>query len=121
MRYIEDRLQDACVSWFDLQFPKISRLLHHSPNGGKRNAREGARFKAIGTRAGFPDLILLYPAQGYHALLVEMKTKQRGSCQSDNQKEYQRLAEKYGYKYVICRSFDEFREIITNYLTKEIQ
>ena len=121
MRYIEDRIQEGCVTWFDLQFPELSRLLHHSPNGGKRNAREGARFKALGTRAGFPDLILLYPAGGYHALLIEMKTKQRGSGQSESQKNYQQLVERYGYKYIVCRSFDEFRNAIINYLSKEIQ
>ena len=119
MRHIEDRIQEACVSWFDLQFPKLSRLLHHSPNGGKRNAREGARFKAMGTRAGFPDLILLYPAAGYHALLIEMKTKQRGSKQTESQKDYQRLAEAYGYKYTVCRSFDEFRHTILSYMKQD--
>lgn len=117
MRHIEDNIQEACVSWFDLQFPKLSRLLHHSPNGGKRNAREGARFKALGTRAGFPDLILLFPAHGYHALLVEMKTKQSGSRQTENQKEYQLLVEKYGYKYIVCRSFVEFQKAIIDYLS----
>lgn len=117
MRHIEDRIQEACVSWFDLQFPKLSRLLHHSPNGGKRNPREGARFKAMGTRAGFPDLILLYPAAGYHALLIEMKTTRSGSRQTANQKEYQRIVEKHGYKYTVCRSFDEFRTTVIAYLT----
>ena len=119
MKHIEDRIQEACVTWFDIQFPKLSRLLHHSPNGGKRNAREGARFKAMGTRAGFPDLILLYPAQGYHALLIEMKTTRSGSRQTANQKEYQRIVEKHGYKYIVCRTFDEFQKVIINYLTKD--
>lgn len=51
----EDDLQMACCQWYDLQWggrringEKIGRLLHHSPNGGKRSAREAARFKAMG-------------------------------------------------------------------------
>ncbi len=120
-RYIEDKLQTACVQWFDLQFSKISRLLHHSPNGGRRSAREGARFKEMGTRAGFPDLILCYPAKGYHALFIEMKTRSKSSRQSQSQKEYQALLEKYGYKYTVCRSFVEFQKTIIDYLSKDSQ
>ena len=32
---------------------------HHSPNGGWRDARQGALFKHMGTRAGWPDLEFL--------------------------------------------------------------
>ena len=38
MRHIEDSLQKSCVSWFSLQYREYAKLLHHSPNGGKRNA-----------------------------------------------------------------------------------
>ncbi len=120
-RYIEDRLQTACVQWFDLQFNKLSRLLHHSPNGGKRSAREGARFKEMGTRAGFPDLVLLYPAKGYHALFIEMKTSDKSSRLSPAQKKYGATLEKYGYKYTVCRSFEDFQKIIKGYLSNDSQ
>lgn len=112
--HAEDDLQMQCVRWFQLQFPQLSRLLHHSPNGGKRNAREGARFKQMGTQAGFPDLILLVAAQGYHALLLELKT--RTGRQQDSQKDYQKRVEEQGYRYVVIRSFDQFRETIKDYL-----
>jgi hypothetical protein len=88
--------------------------LHHSPNGGKRNAREAKRFKDMGTRPGFPDLILLYSASGYSYLAIEMKTPI--GTQSDYQKDYQKLIEMTGAKYVICRSFDDFRREIKDYL-----
>lgn len=110
----EDDLQMQCVRWFQLQFPQLSRLLHHSPNGGKRNAREGARFKQMGTQAGFPDLILLVAANGYHALMLELKT--RTGRQQDSQKDYQKRVEEQGYRYVVIRSFDQFRETIKDYL-----
>lgn len=113
MNHPEETLQTNCVKWFDYQYPKYRLLLFHSPNGGKRNAREAARFKAMGTRAGFPDLILLLPNTKYGALAIEMKADK--GRQSEKQKEWQSVAEKFGIKYVICRSFDEFRHIIAEY------
>lgn len=110
----EDDLQMECVSWFRLQFPQLARLLHHSPNGGRRDAREGARFKQMGTQAGFPDLILLVASQGYHALMLELKT--RTGRQQDSQKEYQQLAEAQGYRYVVIRSLEAFMDEVNTYM-----
>ena len=112
--HAEDDLQMQCVRWFRLQFPQLARLLHRSPNGGRRDTREGARFKQMGTQAGFPDLILLVAAKGYHALMLELKT--RTGRQQDSQKDYQKRVEEQGYKYVVIRSFDQFRETIKDYL-----
>lgn len=114
MKHTEENLQIACIKWFDYQFPSYRPLMHHSPNGGKRNAREAARFKAMGTRAGFPDLILMIPNLQYFMLWIEMKSDK--GRQSEHQKEYQILAEKNEIKYVICRSFEEFRETVTDYI-----
>lgn len=112
--HAEDDLQMQCIRWFRLQYPQLARLLHHSPNGGRRDAREGARFKQMGTQAGFPDLILLVAAQGYHALLLELKT--RTGRQQDSQKEYQQLAEAQGYRYVVIRSLDAFMDEVNTYM-----
>lgn len=117
MRHLEDQLQIACVRYFDYMYPKISHLLHHSPNGGKRNLREAARFKTMGVRPGFPDLILLLPNSEYSYLCVELKIAK--GRQSELQKEYQKLVEKNGGKYCICRSVDDFIKTIVEY-TKNI-
>ena len=114
MRHLEENLQIECVRWYELKYPKFGKLLHASPNGGKRDAREAARFKAMGTRPGFPDLILLFPASGYSYLAIEMKSEK--GKQSEYQKQYQDLIENTGAKYVICRSFDEFQKEIKDYL-----
>ena len=114
--HAEDDLQMQCVRWFRLQFPQLARLLHHSPNGGRRDAREGARFKQMGTQPGFPDLILLVPSKGYHALMLELKT-----CtgrQQESQKEYQRLIEEQGYKYLIVRTLEQFQQEVNTYLSE---
>ena len=76
--------------------------------------------KAEGVVAGVADLILLVPhiAEScrymWHALCIEMKTKH--GYQSPEQKEWQAKVEQYGYKYEVCRSLDQFIEIIENYL-----
>lgn len=114
MKHDEDELQIACVKWFSMQYPKLSKLLHHSPNGGRRNAREAARFKKMGTRAGFPDLILMYPAKGFHGLCIEMKTAT--GRQQATQKEWQKQLESVGYKYELCRSIEAFIAITKDYL-----
>lgn len=112
--HAEDDLQMQCVTWFRLQFPKFARLLHHSPNGGRRNAREGARFKKMGVQPGFPDLVLLVASQDCHALFIELKSAT--GRQEDSQKEYQALVEAQGYKYVVIRSLEQFITEVKRYL-----
>jgi hypothetical protein len=110
----EEDMQLRCVKWFDYQYPNLRLHLHHSPNGGKRNEREGARFKAMGTRAGFPDLLLLHPNKFYPFMGIELKTEK--GYQSPTQKEYQKMFEELGAKYIVVRSLDQFIEEVKNYL-----
>ena len=114
MRHKEDKLQIACVQWFGLQYPEYAPLLHHSPNGGYRTPVEGRIFKAMGTRAGFPDLILLLPTAEYTLLAIEMKADK--GRQSDSQKAWQRIAEQHGIHYVVVREFTDFKNIIDTHI-----
>lgn len=109
----EDRFQKMCVRWFRYQFPDI--IIHHSPNGGYRNAIEGAKFKAMGTLAGFPDLLILAKCGGYGALFVELKTST--GRQSERQKDFEAYCKKNGYAYEVARSTDEFARIAKKYLS----
>ncbi len=118
MRHEESRLQQACVKWFRLQYPQHARLLFAVPNGGARSHLTGAVLKAEGVVAGVADLILFAPRGGFHALCIEMKTET--GRQSAVQREWQRAVEAQGYKYALCRSFDEFYELIENYIKSGI-
>lgn len=117
MRHIESQIQKNCVTWFRLQYPKIGRLLFAVPNGGARSAREAAIMKGEGVTAGVADLILLYPSGGYHSLCIEFKTTSKSSRQTPMQKDWQALAEANGNRYVVCRSLEEFIEIVQKYLS----
>lgn len=113
MRHIESRIQQQCVSWFRLQFPKLSLLLFAIPNGGARSRIEASIMKGEGVTAGVADIILLHPNTAYHALCIEFKTPK--GRQQDSQRKWQKAVESNGYKYAIIRSFNEFRELICNY------
>ena len=124
----EDKLQAACVEWFRLQYPQ--HVLFAIPNGGKRNAITGAMLKKTGTLAGVADLFLMassvywrnridnFPgkvAERHYGLFIEMKTGKNG--QTATQKDFQQKAEEAGYKYEICRTFEDFQKTINNYLS----
>ena len=70
--------------------------------------------KAEGVTAGVADLLLLVPNTSHHGLCVEMKTEK--GKQQPTQKEWQTKVERVGYKYVICRSLDDFIQVIEEYL-----
>lgn len=110
----ESQIQHDCLTWFRLQYPKLALLMFAVPNGGRRDAKSGARMKYEGVVKGVADLILLIPKKGYASLCIEMKTL-RGK-QSDNQKEWQREAEKYRNRYVVCHSLQEFMNEVNSYL-----
>lgn len=110
----EANLQSSCISWFGLQFPKLAPLLFAVPNGGSRNVIEAANLKKQGVRAGVADLIFLFPKGGHASLCIEMKYKKSG--QQPTQKNWQRLAEAAGNKYVVCRTLEEFMKEVRNYL-----
>lgn len=112
----EDRLQITCRVWFDLQHKDLSILLHHSPNEGLlvKRASDGAKRKAMGVRAGFPDFIFLKSNRFYPYLAIELKT-QKGK-QSEHQRAYQKAIEANGGKYVVVRSLEEFMSEINEYL-----
>lgn len=110
----EHRIQVACVRWFKQQYPFFAHNLFAVPNGGRRDAVTGARLKAEGVLAGVADLILLKPNRFYGALLIEMKT--RKGKQQQTQREWQQKIIADGYHYVICRSFDDFRREVNDYI-----
>lgn len=120
----ESEIQQACFRWFKLQFPKLAEegMLFHIANEGIRIGRMGGRAKREGIVKGVADICLAIPNHGYGALYIEMKRPKtfdhKATYQSPEQKAWQTACEKYGNKYVVCRSVEEFRAIITRYLNK---
>lgn len=128
-QHAESRLQESCVTWFRLQYPKLALLLFAVPNGGKRThmtvvrngkvytySPEAAQMKKEGVTAGVADLILLKPSRGYASLCIEMKTTDKASRQREVQKVWQKAAEDAGNKYVVCRTLEDFMATVQDYL-----
>ena len=110
----EHALQVECLRWLRLVYPSV--LCYAIPNGGQRNAIVAAKLKEEGATAGIPDMHIPIPKGGYASLYIEMKNGKAGRLSEYQKKMIQRL-QAFGNKVVVCRTFDEFRKEITNYLS----
>lgn len=140
MGFTESSLQQACRRWFDCQFPQLSQILIAVPNAQKRDLKvvrtkygyrticpSAQRQKDEGLRAGVSDMLLLKPNAYFGCLGIEMKTEtiryENGRArkirtyQEPAQKEWQKIFEASGNKYVVCRTIDEFIRTVTDYLS----
>lgn len=113
----EGKIQSECVIWFNNTFHQFRKTLFHVPNENDRsdsNMIQGAIRKSLGVVAGVADLLFLVARGRYHGLCIEMKDEK--GTQKPAQKEWQAIVEAQGYMYVICRSLEQFKTTITEYL-----
>ncbi len=113
----EDNIQIMVINWakgIKYKDKTLADYIHHSPNGGARNPREGAKFKRMGVQAGYPDLIIDIANNGYHGLRIELKTK-KGTVRA-NQKQRLQMLNDEGYLAIVCKGFDEAITAIKNYM-----
>ena len=113
----EGIIQAECFAWFHNTFPQYRGCLFHCPNENDRadsNPIQGAIRKSLGVVSGVSDLICLIKRGGYGALLIEMKDED--GQQRKSQREWQLIVESQGYKYCLCRSLAQFKDIINWYL-----
>lgn len=86
-------------------------IVHHSPNegvrGGARGRLDGAKRKAMGVLAGYPDLVIHWRGQ---TILFEVKAE-RGTL-TKSQREIRDKFRDQGIPYFIVRSIDDARESI---------
>jgi VRR-NUC domain len=75
----------------------------HFPSGELRDIRTASKLKAMGTKMGWPDIILFDPTGKLHAL----ELKREGETLSDNQEEFQEWCIAHGVPHSVSRSVDE--------------
>lgn len=112
----EDIEQETLMQWTVYamgMYPEL-KLLHHVPNGGKRNAAEAAHLKRQGVKAGVPDLCLPVPRGNYHGLYIEMKAKSNQPAEA--QIRWLESLSAQGYKTAVCWGFEAARSVIESYL-----
>lgn len=124
-RHAEDDHQAALFDWAEKSLglhPELIGLMH-VPNGGRRNAREGARLKQQGVRAGYPDLVLDVARAGYHGLRIELKATRadlgRKPQVSPAQRDWLERLTEHGYRAVVCEGWESARDEILQYLSFE--
>ena len=112
----EDEGQITVMSWAAINAPGHPelKLLHHIPNGGKRSKREAAIFRAMGVKAGIPDLFLPCARGKWHGLYIEMKAAD-GRPTSAQLAIIEALREQ-SYYCAVCYGAGAAIETITNYL-----
>lgn len=122
LRHQEDDLAMQCFAEHQKLYP--GRLIYHVPNGGKRNAFEGARMKKMGVRKGMLDYHLPEARGGFIGLWVELKVDyfdpETGKLVAKNrmskeQKEVKAELEALGHKVIECRSVVDFINAVSHY------
>lgn len=109
----EDAFQISAMQYLRYCYPDV--LAFHVPNGGKRSAREGAKFKRQGVLAGVPDILIIKQKGSFSGFAIELKVK--GGRLSPSQKERLQEFATSGFKTLVTYSFDEFIVEIDKYLS----
>lgn len=109
--------QKALFAWAKLAsttHPDL-RLLYAIPNGGKRSKAVAGKLKAEGVKTGVLDTCLPVARGGFHGLYLEMKRRKGGKVSADQKRWVEDLRAE-GYSAVVCRGWDEAREVLLAYL-----
>ena len=67
----EQELQKTVARYLDLALPKDA-VFFHCPNGGARSKAEAGIFKAMGVKAGVPDIFIIYRGR---VVAIELKSE----------------------------------------------
>ena len=110
MEMTEDKLQSDCYQWFHRTYPELRGLLCYNLNNS-RNKIRAMMDKGMGLQKGRSDLVLYYFGRAY---MIEMKTE--NGKQTPEQKKWQEIVEKNGFEYIICKTLEQFQEIIKRIL-----
>lgn len=113
MNHAEDKEQIALMTWVRLMAPKYPVLacVHHIPNGGYRDPRSAAKFKAMGVLAGVWDISVPLPNPG---LWIEMKAG-KGRL-TPSQAWFRDAMSPGGYKFVVAWSWLEAAQAIGEHI-----
>lgn len=112
MRNEEALIQEAVINYINAQYPN---LLYCASAGGVRTSmKQAVKMKKTGYVKGFPDLFIYEPKGQWHGLAIEMKTAK--GVMSQSQKDWQEKLINNGYHAVTCKSFDEAKKVIDDYM-----
>lgn len=116
-RDLEHKMQVEVFAWAEQTvhaYPALTWLFAVPNWFGVKTAKQGARAKAEGRKAGVPDLWLPVARLGYHGLVIELKAGKNQPTPA--QVTWLRGLEANGYRIAVCRSseaaIDHLREYV---------
>ncbi len=116
----ESQIQQQLIRWWAV-FAANSNLdaeyLIAFPLQGQRSARNGARMKAEGMRAGTPDMFVAVPRGKYHGAWLELKTEVGRPTPA--QKDMLRRLDQQGYAASVAYGYDDAVRFIEAYMRGE--
>jgi len=104
MMLSEVKIQSQIFQWHWNNYPKERGLLCYNLNNSA-NKIDGNRNKALGLIKGRSDLVYYFQGQ---AIMLELKTAK--GKQSRDQTQWQELIEANGFRYLVLRSLEEFKQ-----------
>ena len=108
----EKNFQKICARYLDL----LGVVWCHPPNEIKAKPQYMKERKLMGVKSGVPDIIIFNTNTKYNGLAIELKVGY--NKMSDSQLKWNEDLTKLGWLCICTHSFDEFKEIINNYLKK---
>ena len=116
MKRQEQNEQITFIRWCEVMGATVPdlRRIYHIPNGGKRGKVEAAIFKAMGVRAGVPDLFLPVASGNKHGLYIEMKADK--GKPTENQLDWLEYLARAGYEVAICYDWMRAADTTVRYL-----
>lgn len=130
-RKLEEAEQCALVEWIDTWTPRCALLENFTamPNGGMRPQRidpntgrrfsvEAMKMKRMGSRNGYPDVLVDVVTPEHPGLRIEMKVRAPGytGSVSDDQLGWHHRLRVQGYRVLVCWSWREAARAIVDYL-----
>lgn len=110
----ESSQQSALFCWAAQSgIPELKRMFH-VPNGGSRHIAEAAKLKAMGVKAGVPDIFLPVITARFNGLWIELKNA-KGVVSKEQQEWLEYLASQC-YATRVCFEWKEAKQAILEYL-----
>lgn len=110
----EENLQIAVVGYIRTYFPD-SILISSYLQGNLNNVGLSVKANTMGYTAGFPDLFICTPRNGFHGLFLELKNGSKGSV-SEKQKTVMDMLIKQGYAGGVVKTLESAKTLINNYM-----
>ena len=126
-KYTENKLQIKCVRWYKRTFTTDDGILVASLNGVPLSARQRAELIRGGLFKGTLDLQLICKS----VVFIEMKRpityktskatgkriiKDSGGVLSPEQKDFMRIADKFGHPCYVVDTFEQFKIIVQSHI-----